>query len=199
MKISRTGGLPVLVVLLASTLLFGACSNDESADTIPSSDDVVTTLTTQPAVDTTSTTVTVTDPEEVSRLFSACMRDEGIDFPDIGVDAEGRPAIGDALDSLDMEDPAFQRALTSCSSILADTGALDLSSDPELQAAIVDQLSSFSQCMRTEGVEEFPDPSPGFTGSGSPYPFDEIPLTDPQFQTAIDTCGADLGSIGLDS
>ncbi len=182
------------MVGLLTCLVVAACSSGEANDTIPSSENVVE----APSVESTTTQPRVTDPEEVALLFAECMRDEGIDFPDIRVDDQGRPVLGDALDAVDTENPDFRRALTGCSSILADAGALDVSSDPELQAAIVDELASFSECMRAEGVEDFPDPNPGFTGTGSPYSLDALPFGDPGFSDALGVCGADLGSFGLD-
>jgi hypothetical protein len=38
------------------------------------------------------------------------------------------------------------------------------------------------------GVEDFPDPVPGFSGIGSPFPVAEIPYSDPGFATAVSAC-----------
>jgi hypothetical protein len=42
------------------------------------------------------------------------------------------------------------------------------------------------------GVEDFPDPVPGFIGIGSPYPIAEIPYSDPGFASAVTACRAAL-------
>jgi hypothetical protein len=42
------------------------------------------------------------------------------------------------------------------------------------------------------GVEDFPDPVPGFIGIGSPYPVAEIPYSDPGFASAVSACRAAL-------
>lgn len=186
------------LVLLAAAVLLAACSSDEATPTIPDSGDVVTTTA---AVSATSTSVAPADErltlEQAALEFTECMRAEDIDFPDIRIDAEGRPQLGDVLDRVDTASPEFRAALASCSPILTRSGALELSSDPELQAVLIDQLAAFSECMRTNGVEQFPDPIPGFNGTGSPYLLGEIPFDDPDFQTATEACQASLGDIGL--
>ena len=65
---------------------------------------------------------------------------------------------------------------------------VDITSDPELNAAVQDQLQEFAQCMREEGVTSFPDPSPGFNGRNSPFPLNEIDTSDPNLETALDQC-----------
>ncbi len=191
--------MKLIFLVMVLCVLVAACSSDESTPTIPDSDDVVTTSTR-------AVTSTSSDAVDNSRLsledatleFTECMRAEGIEFPDIRIDSEGRPQLGDLLEDLDTATPEFRSALASCSSILTRAGALELSSDPELQAVIIDQLASFSECMRTNGVESFPDPVPGFTGTGSPYLLGEIPFDDPDFQAATQTCQESLGDLGLE-
>lgn len=185
-------------LVVVSCVLVAACSSDDSTPTIPDSADVVTTSTqtdssTSAAVDNSRLSL-----EDATLEFTDCMRAEGIEFPDIRIDSEGRPQLGDLLEDLDTATPEFRSALASCSSILTRAGALELSSDPELQAVIIDQLASFSECMRTNGVENFPDPVPGFTGTGSPYLLGEIPFDDPDFQPATQTCQESLGDLGLE-
>jgi hypothetical protein len=188
--------LPLVLACLVASL--AACGSSDSPPTIPSTDDAVTTSTLAAA-----TTVTTLDQsrlslEQATLEFTACMRDNGIDFPDIRIDADGRPDLGNILDQIDTTTSEFRQALTRCAGILTRAGALELTSDPELQAVIIDQLATFSECMRTNGVDDFPDPSPGFNGTGSPYPLGLIPLDDPDFQTAVTTCQDQLGSFGLE-
>jgi hypothetical protein len=42
--------------------------------------------------------------------------------------------------------------------------------------------------MVEHGVEDFPDPVPGFIGIGSPFPVAEIPYSDPAFAAAVTAC-----------
>lgn len=185
-----------LTTLLVLVLVVAACSSEEAVPTIPSSEDVVTTSI---VAETTTTEVARLGFEEAVAEFTDCMRDEGIEIPDVRFDAEGRPILGEIVEDLDLSEPAFQSALGACAGILTRAGALELSTDPELQAVVIDQLTDFSACMRDNGVETFPDPTAGFTGTGSPYPLGLIPFDDPEFEDAATACQEALGSLGLDS
>lgn len=177
-------------------VLVAACSGEEAAaPTIPSADDLASTTTT--VAMSTTTTESRLSLEQATLEFTACMRDEGIDIPDIRIDADGRPVVGEAIEGLDTTTPEFRQALAVCSTILTRAGALDLRTDPELQAVIVDQLQSFAQCMRDEGIAAFPDPVPGFNGTGSPFPLEKVPLTDPNFQAALQACQDEITFSGF--
>ncbi len=121
--------------------------------------------------------------------FTTCMRENGVEIPDIQVDASGAPRIpAGGLSNLDTSSPEFLLAFNACVSILADASPIDVTSDPELSAAIQDQLQEFAQCMRREGVADFPDPFPGFNGRGSPFPLNEIDTSDPNLDSALGQC-----------
>jgi hypothetical protein len=174
-------------------LILAACARAEQAvPEIPSSEDLVVSTTA-------ATTTTAPRPslEEATLQFTDCMRTEGIDLPDIRIGADGRPQLGDISDRVDIASPEFAAALDECAPLLSEAGALDLGSDPELQAVVQDQLQRFSECMREEGVDDFPDPVPGFTGTGLPYPMAEIPLSDPEFADAIEVCQQQVAFTGL--
>ncbi len=183
-----------LVIVLA--VVVAACTgSDESVPSVPDAGDLAaTTSTTAP---TTTTTAPSLGLEAATLEFTACMRDQGIDIPDIRLDDQGRPVLDDAFAAVDLSSLEFRGALATCASILTRAGALDLRTDPELQAVIIDQLQVFSECMRTEGVTDFPDPSPDFNGTGSPFPLEQIPLTDPAFQEAVIVCQDELGSLSF--
>ena len=51
--------------------------------------------------------------------------------------------------------------------------------------------------MRNEGLDTFPDPVPGFTGAGSPFPLEQIPFNDPAFGEATLACQDIIGSLGV--
>lgn len=184
------------VVLSLALVLAAACSGEETpAPTIPSAENLASTTTSVAVV--TTTTEPRLSLEQATLEFTACMRDEGIDIPDIRIDAQGRPVVGEAIEGLDTTTPEFRQALAVCSTILTRAGALDLRTDPELQAVIIDQLQAFAQCMRDEGIESFPDPVPGFSGTGSPFPLEKVPLTDPDFQTALQACQDEITFSGF--
>ena len=179
--------VPAAILCLA---VLGACSSDSDegpADTIATLETTATTT-----VGSTTSTTEAPTLEEVTLDFTDCMRDSGIEMPDITFDAEGQPVIGAALtDGLDFFDPGFQTALASCRTILAEAGeGVELQLDPELIASVTDQLNEFSICMRDSGVELWPDPLPTFTGSEIPFPMAEMAaaFADADFSEAMEAC-----------
>lgn len=123
------------------------------------------------------------------------MTENGVTIVEVPVDAEGRPRLELALVDVDFSNRAAAEALTSCSDHLA-SGALDLSAWPGLQGEVQANLSQFSECVRSHGVEGFPDPVRAFSGVGGPFLLDEIPFADPDLETAVSTCRARLLETG---
>jgi hypothetical protein len=110
--------------------------------------------------------------------FAECIRDNGVtEFPD--PDASGTFAYGiKAGSSLDPSTAAWKKAIGACKD-LEPPGALGGKASPQEQKARL----KFAQCMRDNGVQDFPDP----TNSG--------PLIDvqgarsiPGFQAAMQKC-----------
>ena len=86
------------------------------------------------------------------------MREEGINFPDPTFDIDGNPQF----DNVDVEnEEEFEEAFTNCEDILRNALPEQFDLDPEVEAALVDASLEFSQCMREEGISNFPDPTPG--------------------------------------
>jgi hypothetical protein len=88
--------------------------------------------------------------------FSNCMRDNGVsEFPD--PDASGELTIDGVLNgsSLDSNSPAWKEAIGACKDLQPPgfTGDEDVS-DAEQEVRL-----EFAQCMRDNGVEDFPDPA----------------------------------------
>lgn len=150
---------------------------------------------TQPLTVTTTTvpaTTTTTLPlEQAIEAFRDCMTANGVTIAEIPVDSQGRPRLEIALADVDFSDSAATEALTMCAELLA-AGALDLSVWPELQDEVQAKLSEFSECVRSHGVEAFPDPVRSFTGVGGPFALDEIPYDDPDLEAAVATCRSRL-------
>ncbi|MCY4370396.1 MAG: hypothetical protein OXF41_13535 [bacterium] len=123
-------------------------------------------------------------------LFTGCLRDHGIEAPDIPVDPDGRAILSsDLVEQIDTESPEFAVAFAMCMPFLTSASAIDLGADPELQAVVIDSLRRFSSCMRENGVEEFPDPAPGWDGNGSPFPVAEaFDMSDPDVDAALEEC-----------
>jgi hypothetical protein len=111
--------------------------------------------------------------------FAKCMRKNGVpDFPD--PDANGRfRGVGHEAQG----DPTFEVAQEACRD-LAPGGEHEKLGDP----AFVEQMREFSQCMRENGLAEFPDPdSEGrLRGSGHEQ------QNDPRYQAAFETCRGKL-------
>ncbi len=176
----------MLLVVLA------ACTQDLGG---PSGTEPQSTTTTTVAITTSTTTITGVAVEE----FRTCLAEHDVVIEKIPLDATGRPRLDLVIMSVDFGDPAVAEALAVCSESL-NTGALDLGGDDQLRREINQELMDFSECMRANGVEDFPDPVPGFAGVGPPFSVAEIPYGDPELATAAADCRASvLGSLpGLD-
>jgi hypothetical protein len=88
--------------------------------------------------------------------FAQCMRDNGVrEFPD--PDASGTFTIETIANgtSIDTDSPAFTRAITACKD-LEPAGFTGGTRSPEQQKAAL----KFAQCIRDNGVKDFPDPAP---------------------------------------
>jgi hypothetical protein len=172
------------------------------------------------------------DAEDELLDWVECMRDEGIDIPDPTRDENGNLVIegpgirlggGDSegstsSDDADGDEPAIDReemdaAMEACGQPPA-LGPSDISEE-DRQAMEEDALE-FAECMRDEGIEDFPDPDfsnlgPGGEpqrrsseddsgqggGDGGPQvflgPFGEIDLDDPEVRAAFEACQDLLG------
>ena len=88
--------------------------------------------------------------------FSQCMRANGVSaFPD--PDASGQLTIDGVVNgsSLNPNAPAFQQALSACKN-LEPPGFMGTERTAQQQEAAL----KFAQCMRANGVTDFPDPTP---------------------------------------
>lgn len=88
--------------------------------------------------------------------FAECMRENGVsEFPD--PDASGTFTIEQIANgsSLDTNSAAFKRAMSACKD-LEPSGFTGYKRSPEQQAGAL----KFAQCIRDNGVKDFPDPAP---------------------------------------
>lgn len=167
-----------IVVGLAAMML-SACSDDAQAPS-PTGTPVVS------SVASTAPTTTIA-PDLGADEFRQCLSEHGVEIEVIPQDATGRPRLDLATEGLDFDDPAVDEAMAACAGILGH-GSLDLSEDELLRTYVVAQLTTFSDCVRSKGVEDFPDPIPGFSGVGSAYSPAEIPWSDPALPAALEVC-----------
>lgn len=124
-------------------------------------------------------------------VFRNCLAANGVDIDPIELDAKGRPRLDQALSGLDLGSDDSAAAMAACADILG-SGALNLSQGDILRWAVVERLDAFADCVRRNGVGEFPDPIPGFSGVGSPFPAAEIPYEHPGLGAAVEICRAQI-------
>jgi hypothetical protein len=96
--------------------------------------------------------------QEQGVKFAGCMRDNGVsEFPD--PDASGALTIDGVLNgsSLDPNTPAWKEAIAACK----DLQPPGFTGDRHVSDAEQETRLEFAQCMRDNGVEDFPDPARG--------------------------------------
>jgi len=222
--------MTTVAALALAGLLLAACGSDgDGADA--GSDDVASAS--DDDTNQQDTSEDQADSEQELLDWVECMRDEGVDIPDPTRDADGNlvingngfslgggqgPTTNDAEDSGDGADepsitPEQMEAGEAVCGQPPGLGADDIS-DEDLQAMQQDALE-FAQCMRDEGIEDFPDPDFSDLGPGGPPqtqsngpggsdgdgrddrivlgPFGEIDLDDPETAAAFEACQDLLG------
>jgi len=129
---------------------------------------------------------TPTSARQKSLKFAQCMRDNGVSaFPDPG--ASGELTIDEIANgsSLDTSSAAFEEAMNACKDLEPSGFTGHRRSAQKQQTAL-----RFAQCIRDNGVEDFPDPTPD-----SPLvDTTRIPSTDREggmsiLNAAMRTCG----------
>jgi len=178
--------------LLAIALLATACGGTDEPETgVASLDDTV--------VDADAALVAgdAVDEEQALLEFSACMREQGLDFGDPTVDADGNvrldpPERGDG----EFDRDAMQAAFETCGENLE--GTTRGFRDADL-TQLEDQFLEYSVCMRDNGYD-MPDPDfsnlgqPGGGGGGGIL--GAIDRDDPDFLTAQEACQDILAGFG---
>jgi hypothetical protein len=144
-----------------------------------------------PPTTTTTTTVPLT-ADQAAVEFNSCLSEQGLVVPDIPVDDHGRPDLSELADVPGQNPALWSAALSNCAAVIVANGALDLSSEPELAEAVRTRLAAFSACMRTQGVEAFPDPPEDFDGKSVPFPPEAIPVGDPELAAAAEACALSM-------
>lgn len=96
------------------------------------------------------------DPFEEALAYSECMRDNGIDaFPDPEQNGDGGISLG-LNEDVDPESEEFKAAEEACEDLMPGPEEGE-TIDPEIYEALL----AYSECMRENGISEFPDPEPG--------------------------------------
>ncbi len=144
-----------------------------TTDATSSGSDQIASLQTDSETDSTSEDDTSAESavsaDEAALEFSQCLRDQGLDVADIGVDADGNIDLRSAFDSVDPGDGEFRTAMEACSEILGDVGFGGGARGGDFdETALQDAYLEFSDCVRDQGFEDIPDLSFQAPGGGRP-------------------------------
>lgn len=180
----RRSKFPAALATLLLTLTGCVSVADGPSPTDPLS------MTTTTVIATTTTTVTL---EQGLANYRDCLAERGVPMEEVQLDGRGRPRMALAMSELDFSDRVVLDGLNVCGPELS-TGALDLSADPALRDLVQAGLEDLAACLRSQGVDAYPDPVPRFDGLGSPFPVDRIPWTDPDLGDAVAVCSRRLGA-----
>lgn len=99
------------------------------------------------------------DPEERGRQFAECMRGEGVDMPDPETQADGKRVLRVGGTDQEIDKDKLNAAMEKCRKYLPNGGEPRTPSPEELE-----KMRKFAQCMRDNGVPDFPDPDPAQGG-----------------------------------
>ena len=181
------------ILLVVIALLVVACGGNDASDEVATLETTQTTAAPE-------TTVPQTEFSEDQALeFSQCMRDQGLDFPDPTVDADGNLELGDMDMSAFGSNPdeiqaVIEGAMEACGEYLEGVsfGGAGMPDLVELQ----DTFLEFSTCMRDNGYDM---PDPDFSGGGMGGFFsmgENIDPNDPTFEAAMAECESIFTQLG---
>ena len=128
--------------------------------------------------------------------FAECMRSNGVSqFPDPG--ASGKLTIDGVVNgsSLDPNTPAFKQAISACKD-LEPAGFMGQKATPRQMNARL----KFAQCMRDNGVKDFPDPIPNgplIDTNRIPSLAGKDPRSDPGLNASMHKCRDFAASAGV--
>jgi len=162
------------IAILLPILALAACGgSDDAADvaSLSGTEEVAAADTTEPLSD-----------EEALIEFASCMREQGMDFPDPVVDANGYPRF-DFEDPESIDQDAMFEAGEACRDLIEGVvlGLVDFES-----SEFNDMFLEYASCMREQGIENIPD-SIDITSimRDGELPFD---AEDPAFIAADEQC-----------
>ncbi len=181
------------VVLASAALLVAGCGGSSS----PSVAHLSSSTSRSSAADgagASSTPESSASTQQKMVAYSQCMRTHGV--PEFPEPAEGHLLIHSSdhnghVTGVNPQSSQFQAAQKVCGKLLPNGGA----PSPAQQAKAQESALKFSQCMRTHGVPNFPDPT--FSAGGVRMALkaggaNGIDPNSPQFRAAQKTCQSDL-------
>jgi hypothetical protein len=130
------------------------------------------------------------DKEQALLDWAVCIREQGItSFEDPTVDSDGNVHL-QLPEGVDTD--VFRNAAETCHDELA---GLDLKAGRSDPTATQDAFIAFANCMRENGVVDFPDPV--FSNRQPPLDPSLFDRNDPSFQKAYQACQSDLAALPL--
>jgi hypothetical protein len=119
------------------------------------------------------------DDRDQAIAYAQCMRENGVpDFPDPNAEGRFRGLVHEQQD-----DPQFRAATEACRD-LAPGDEHEKLGDP----AFVEQMREFSQCMRENGLPDFPDPDAQGRLRGAGHEQQD----NPTYRAAMEACRGKL-------
>ena len=169
--------------------------------------------------ETTDTTLSEEEAEEALLDWAACMREQGIDMPDpqfsegggiriqVGRESGGDEGDGGSTGAMPLDRDTLDAASETCGEPPRIGGEFTEEDREEMEASSLE----FAECMRDNGVPDFPDPDFSDFGPGSgpqtrssedrdtsgddegsgpriAGPFGEVDLGDPAVEAAFEEC-----------
>jgi hypothetical protein len=124
----------------------------------------------------------ITDPFVAWPAFAACLRAHGLQIADPEVDANGDPHWGD-----DLKKNITDAIRADCSPIIAaiDEGGTVKGGSRSRHTYSFESEVAHAECMREQGLANWPDPNPNDSGGVMPPGFDKA---DPTVRAALIAC-----------
>ncbi len=173
------------IIILGFAILVAACGGDDDSSQVASLENETTTTVADGSASAAETT------EQAVLELTACLRDNGLDIEDPGVDADGNVDFGDFGDFSDIDQEVAEQALNECREYLE---GVTLGFQNFDLTSIEDGLLDYAECMRSNGYD-LPDPNFDLNaffgdngGEGPQGPFGELDPSDPAFAAANAEC-----------
>ncbi|BAN03531.1 hypothetical protein [Ilumatobacter coccineus] len=133
-----------------------AADADEAASDVASLDEVASLDAPTDGGDTASDAGSTLDADEAALAFSECLREQGLDVPDIGVDGDGNIDLRDAFEGIEPGGGDFREATQACGDLLGDAnfGGGRAAGGFADNTAIQDALVELTECVRDAGFPE---------------------------------------------
>jgi hypothetical protein len=169
----RTGVLAGALVGVA--LLAAACSSGSSNANSPS-------------VGATSSSSSTNQQKALA--YTSCMRSHGItNFPD----PNSQGSFVGRMGRLNASSPQYIKANQTCEKLLPDGGQITPGQSQKLEA----EGLQYAECMRSNGITSFPDPTVMSNGAVS-LAAPGVDSSSPEYQSANQACKSDLHATGSD-